>query len=77
MNKNIELVDGDHRINNASKSWNYASKLDTFKIEESLAQYKNVANVQGSKCDNHINIVRHYYYCWKVNSGYIINSLVL
>ena len=54
---NREVVDGDPSTNNVSESWISASKLDTIKIEKSLAQYKIIANVQGSECESHINIV--------------------
>ena len=64
-NKYREVVDGVARTNNASESWNSASKLglprkpsvwtvlDTIKKEESLARYKIVASVQGSESDSH------------------------
>ena len=55
-----EVFDGDPSTNNASESWVSASKLDTIKIDKSLAQYKIFENVQGSGHKSHINIIAAY-----------------
>ena len=54
---NRKVVDGYPSTNNASESWISASKLDTIKMEKSLAYYKIIANVQGSECESCIDIV--------------------
>ena len=56
-----EIFYGDSNTNDASESWISASKLDTIKIEKSLAQYKTIANIQGSELESNINIVAAYY----------------
>ena len=52
-----EVVNGDPSTNNASESWISASKSDTIKMEKFDAQYKIIANVEGSERVSHINIV--------------------
>ena len=71
-----EVFDEDPSTNNVSESWISASKMDTFKMKKSPAQYKIIPNVQGSEGESHINIIAAYYNYWKVYSDSIIRSLV-